>query len=151
MSARYAGTHRGLRAEVLAALRASETLASRVSSDPPEVMGAAPDGGQLGRVYVGILSGRHPAIQRGYREGDGVLSSAVVSISSWVRRQPSDRTRTSDATTHSYDEALDLQTAIVRALIAAVPFREISHNILVAEGWHQVQVQLTVDWDLTVT
>ncbi len=151
MAARFSGDHAGLRSAVLDALLADADLAPRVSYDPPDLMAAAPDAGQAGRIYVGFGNGRVPSAQRGYREGDAVLATAVLAVHAWSRRQPTDKIRTSTSTEHSYDTALKLVSALTRVVVGAgLGFREVSHVVLAEGNWYQVQLQITLDWDFVL-
>lgn len=151
MAARFSGDHASLRGAVLDALLADADLGPRVTYDPPDLMAAAPDAGQAGRIYVGFGNGRVPSAQRGYREGDAVLATAVLTVHAWSRRQPSDKLRTTTATEHSYDTALKLVSALTRVVVGAgLGFREVQHVVLAEGGWYQVQLQITVDWDLVL-
>ena len=145
---RWTGSLAELRAAVIAALVARSDLATSVDLGPPDTMNRASDAILAGRVYVGINAATARDVHaRRDPPAAAIYGAVTVTVRAWVRRQPSDLTRTSgDGTAHSYDEALARGELIVGALLYATPLDGLALSVLQEEALWRVEITATVEW-----
>ena len=145
---RWEGSLSALRASLIAALRARASLANSVDDSPPDTMALESDAQLAGRLYVGLSAiTARDAHGRRHPPAEAILGTVTATVRGYLRRQPSDRTRTSgDGIAHSYDEALDLGELIVGALLYATPLNSYTLVVLQLESLWRVEVTAQVEW-----
>lgn len=143
---RWEGSLSDLRATVSTALRAVTGLEDAVSYEPPDTTGLAPDTA-AGRVYVGITATTMRQSGRVDVPAAMLVGVVTLTVRGYVRRQPSDKTRTiASGTPHSYDEALARGERLLLSLYAAAPISTSTLTIIQEETLWRAEVTAQIEW-----
>lgn len=145
---RWEGSLSALRASIITALRARDSLANSVDDAPPDTMALESDAQLAGRVYVGLSAiTARDAHGRRNPPAEAIIGTVTATVRGYLRRQPSDRTRVDgDGVAHSYDEALDLGELLVGALLYATPLNTYTLVVLQTEALWRVEVTAQAEW-----
>lgn len=143
---RYEGTLAALRADVRAALAAVTGLEDSVSYEPPDTTGLAPDTAAQ-RVYVGVTAVTARQSGRVEVPATMVLGTVTLTVRGYVRRQPTDRTRTvASGVAHSYDEALARAELLLLSLYAAAPISTSTLAVIQEETLWRCEITAQIEW-----
>lgn len=143
---RYEGTLAALRASVRTALAAVTGLGDSVSYEPPDTSGLSPDTAAQ-RVYVGVTAVTARQSGRVEVPATMVLGTVTLTVRGYVRRQPTDRTRTvASGTAHSYDEALARAELLLLQLYAAAPISTSTLNVIQEEALWRCEITAQIEW-----
>lgn len=143
---RHTGSLASLRAGIRTALAAVSSIEDSISYEPPDTSGLSPDT-LAGRVYVGITAVTARQSGRVEVPAEMVLGTITVTVRGYVRKQPTDRTRTvASGVAHSYDEALARAELLLLQLYAAAPISTSTLAVLQEEALWRCEITAQVEW-----